>query len=346
MSFPKPDTHDSLDEDGSDREDRPMLLQHAESAAQPPVPRLQKLKVLVLVGIIAITFETGNATRAAPWFASLEESICQTTTQLNHTLDCTENKAVHVELAEILGVLQLLECLPILLLSGFYGSLADRIGRRAVLLLGYIGLIGSAAWTTAVLWFAPTIPVRYIWLGPLFTIVGGGPSVSISILMTSAADVVDPAQRATVYSFVHGTALTAVILGSFAASVMMSTTLGNFVPLGLGLSLMILAALIAIFLPDRVVPDHESVTTNTPQPAAAPSEREDIPAFEAMKLSMHNMWKMDGMLLALLAGFVSMLGQQVQVLTLQYFPTRLKLSIAEVRLHDYLLVRCSSWYSC
>jgi hypothetical protein len=105
MSFPKPDTHDSLDEDGSDREDRPMLLQHAESAAQPPIPRLQKLKVLVLVGIIAITFETGNATHAAPWFASLEESICQTMTQLNHTLDCTENKAVHIELAEILGVL-------------------------------------------------------------------------------------------------------------------------------------------------------------------------------------------------------------------------------------------------
>lgn len=88
-------------------------------------------------------------------------------------------------------------------------------------------MILSSAWVTAIASLASNVPLRWVSVGPIFTIVDGGPGVPISILMTSAADVVAAEQKVTIFAFVHLIALVAVMMGTFASSLMMPRV-GNF----------------------------------------------------------------------------------------------------------------------
>ncbi|RFU25775.1 hypothetical protein B7463_g10566, partial [Scytalidium lignicola] len=318
-----------------DENERTALL-HA-NAFQPltsPSPSIPKLKLKwitwILVGTLVLAFETGNAMRVAPLIASYEEILCVDATQpnLKPSRTCLNDHAVKNELAVILGVSQFLDCVPALLLSGLYGSMADKHGRRPVLLLGYLGMILSAIWMTAVIWLAPRVPLRLVWVGPLFTIIGGGSSVPISILMTTATDIVPSTQRVSVFSFIHGTALLAVIVGSAISSVMM-TSLGNHLPLLIGLSLMCLALLLSFLLPVTGQKSRHFSTTSTGH--SIPRSVDPLTSSKR-----YTVWKTRGAIPIMIAGFLSMLGQQVQILILQYMPEVFGISLAQANIFNVL----------
>jgi MFS family permease len=259
----------------------------------------------------------------APLVASYDGIICdatKTTAKMSHS--CLEDHAVKKELALILGVSQFLDSLPALLLSGFYGNMADRYGRRPVLLLGYLGMVLGATWMTCVVWLAPTIPLRLVWLGPVFTLIGGGPGVPISILMTTATNVVASTQRVSVFSFIHGTALLAVIIGSSISSVAMTSTSNN-VPLVAGLSLMCLALLLSLVLP---ITQQTSSRPSTTSPKNFSPNSID----PGIKGTRKTIWQTKGAIPVIIAGFLSMMGQQVQILILQYMPQAFGISLAKV----------------
>ncbi|MCJ1439406.1 hypothetical protein MMC27_008800 [Xylographa pallens] len=329
--------------------DAESLASDTPSTLIPETLVSTKWITLLLVGILALFFETGNAMRAAALIASYEDIICHSRAEIRATpvMQCSKNHEVERELALILGVSQFLECLPILLLSGFYGSMADKYGRRPILQLGYLGMILSSTWVTGVAWLAPAVPLRLVWLSPIFTVVGGGPGVPISILMTSAADVVLPSQRVTVYSYIHGTALVAVMLGSLLSSLMM-TSLGNLSPLLTGLALMCLALALGFFLPSQRNTTKSFTTASDSDFYLKPSDDSDASSpvqaqggrnfsVRALSQSFQNLWRIKGVIPLLIAGFVSMLGQQVQILVLQYVPNRFDVSIAKANMFNILI---------
>ncbi|EMR89173.1 putative mfs transporter protein [Botrytis cinerea BcDW1] len=220
----------------------------------PPPFSVQGLRfkwlVWGLVGVLELTFETGLAMRTTPLIASYKEHLCAKTSRGVDTpiINCQRDHSIASELALILGVFQLLECLPMLLLSGIYGNMADKYGRRPILFLSYLGLVLSSMWTTGVVWLVPRMPLKLVWIGPVFTLIGGGASVSLAILMTSAAAVAPSTQRVSVFSFIHGTALVAAILGFGLSSATMAS-LGNYAAQLVGLALMSLALCLSLLLP-------------------------------------------------------------------------------------------------
>lgn len=76
-----------------------------------------------------------------------------------------------------------------------YGLLADRWGRKPVLLMSVLGLLLAITSILVVCWFPQIFPLRLVWLAWAMTLIGGGAPVGLSMVMTMIADVVKPSQR-------------------------------------------------------------------------------------------------------------------------------------------------------
>ncbi|KAK6602688.1 MFS multidrug transporter [Botrytis cinerea] len=298
----------------------------------PPPFSVQGLRfkwlVWGLVGVLELTFETGLAMRTTPLIASYKEHLCAKTSRGVDTpiINCQRDHSIASELALILGVFQLLECLPMLLLSGIYGNMADKYGRRPILFLSYLGLVLSSMWTTGVVWLVPRMPLKLVWIGPVFTLIGGGASVSLAILMTSAAAVAPSTQRVSVFSFIHGTALVAAILGFGLSSATMAS-LGNYAAQLVGLALMSLALCLSLLLP----------TGEAAHPLASDPELDSTSEYtnilvsnrHAVIRSYNDLLQIRNTIPLLIAGFFATLGQRVQILILLYMPEQFSISFSE-----------------
>lgn len=339
----QPDRSQASDED-------PLLPAHSmvsnarpETTKPDPSPALAtklKRRTLILAALLILIVEMGNAMRIAPLIATYEDILCADTLPVleGSQARCPDH-SVASDLALILGVSQFLDCLPAALLSGLYGKLADRHGRRIVLCLSYFGVILSASWVTAVPRLTSILSLRFVWLGPAFTIIGGGPTVSTSILMASSADVVPDSQRASIFSLIHATALSAAILGSALGSVLM-VYLNSSSALLVGLGIMCPVLFLAPFLPgtqdkaDRdSTPPCDDIDSGHHDDSHIPAENSHYGDWLRKVREPRggsSLWHTKGAVPLLISGFFSMLGLQVQILVIQYIPMRFNLSIAEV----------------
>jgi MFS family permease len=76
-----------------------------------------------------------------------------------------------------------------LLLAVPFGIMADRMGRRFVILLCCFGALFAEAYTITVLWFWRIFPTYAIAVFPLFLCIGGGGVVFAAVILTVVADV-------------------------------------------------------------------------------------------------------------------------------------------------------------
>ena len=77
----------------------------------------------------------------------------------------------------------------------YYGGLADRLGRRLVLILFCIGTLLSQVWIVLVCYLNTMLPTQLVWVSSIFLLVGGGQRVAKSMLFTIIADSVDQSNR-------------------------------------------------------------------------------------------------------------------------------------------------------
>ncbi|KAM7205233.1 Major facilitator superfamily domain containing protein [Rhypophila sp. PSN 637] len=102
-------------------------------------------------------------------------------------------------LAMVRGWNSTFEAIPGIVCAIPYGILADRWGRKPVLLLSALGLNLSLAFTYGVLYFSNIFPVWAVCFGPLLMFIGGGAMVAVAMLYTMLSDVTSVDQRATVF---------------------------------------------------------------------------------------------------------------------------------------------------
>lgn len=130
---------------------------------------------------------------------------------------------IQMELATVFGIKTALDAMPGLLTASYFGSLADRIGRRPVALLSSIGellaLLSSLGICTR--WscfsfmlqdnefgfkqkrhadfiedyFQATFGIRFVWLSSLSLFAGGGIRIFLSMLFSLIADTVSSRLR-------------------------------------------------------------------------------------------------------------------------------------------------------
>lgn len=194
-----------------DSEERIPLLNSPSSESTPilgssPKVRSDSLKVLA-IAIVCFIVIFGEYAFEIPGTRILEDIICR-----HYYEDIANNggnvapkgkideklckgEEVQSEMAIVIAGIQFLSPLPCLALSFYYGSLADRIGRKRVLLLVILGDVLYKAWVSMVLWFSGTFPVRLVWIGPLFFVIGGGEAVAQNMIFAMVSDITTEATR-------------------------------------------------------------------------------------------------------------------------------------------------------
>ncbi|KAI1263178.1 MFS general substrate transporter [Xylariaceae sp. FL1019] len=210
-----------------------------------PTPR-QKWRVVLLLYLYAFVMILADSLCPAALIQILEDIICADMDHHGDPIaglgDTCKSPAVQTELAFVRGFLQMTPFFAGVVCTVPYSLLANRIGRRRVLMLSGIGLFLSLAWVLAVCYFR-FLPVRWIWLSGAFLFVGGGDPVMSTVAHVMITDTVERPQRAQIFLCLHA----ADVLGGFVGPVIAAALMANghaWIVLLLGACIMLFAALV------------------------------------------------------------------------------------------------------
>lgn len=208
-----------------------------------------------LVYLTSFLFLFGETLQPAPRLAIYESIICaqhygSPATGAQH--DC-KIAPVQQELAFLSGIERLSIIIPSILAIPF-AALADRYGHSLILAVAIFGIFLEDAWPFLVCWFPGTFPIRLIWLHFLFSCVGGGFTVVVTLLHVIIADVVGKEERTRMFFRVRAAGVAASICGYAVSGVLMRV--GAFLPWGVGLGCLVLGTITAALIPKMTVKDH------------------------------------------------------------------------------------------
>ncbi|KAH8698674.1 P-loop containing nucleoside triphosphate hydrolase protein [Talaromyces proteolyticus] len=246
-------------------ETRPLLLPPATEIREPiaPASRTRCLwpwiyVVLACIGV-AIVSDIGESLYGAPRVRIFESVAC-THYYLQNDPSLVDRDgsvpehfckidSVQSKVALTLGWLSFFESIPAILLPIPYGYIADLCGRKWILVLA---LAGYAMSTAATLCFVGVLylPLKYVWLSPLFFLVGGGPTMGTTLITTIVADVVPPEFRSTVFFYRFCTDLVADLIVPPITSILMSRNV--WIPLLLAVVFQGFGFIIALGLPETL----------------------------------------------------------------------------------------------
>ena len=124
------------------------------------------------------------------YYSSLEDAVSGASTERSCKLPPIQN-----QLASITGFRFGFDAFGGVISAIYYGGVADRLGRRLVLILFCIGTLLSLVWIVLVCYLNKVLPTQLVWISSIFLLVGGGQRVAKSMLFTIIADSVDQSSR-------------------------------------------------------------------------------------------------------------------------------------------------------
>ncbi|KAH7016374.1 uncharacterized protein B0I36DRAFT_396705 [Microdochium trichocladiopsis] len=217
--------------------------------------------VVALVIVTSIVSDIGEDLYGAPRLRLFESAICKRYyAEHNPLLIDPEGSVperhckvdpVQERLAELLGWLYFSNSVPAILLPIPYGYLADKYGRRWIL----VGVVEA--------------PTGLVCLSSLFFLLGGGPTTGTTLLTTIVADVVPSELRATVFFYRFCTDLVADLTLPPVTAYLMPVDI--WVPLLGGVMFQGIAALMTAMIPETLpYPLTPRGTTTGPGSLAVP----------------------------------------------------------------------------
>ncbi|SMR47168.1 unnamed protein product [Zymoseptoria tritici ST99CH_3D1] len=183
--------------DRAESDQTPLLPESAEAAISQHPLFSRRRRVLLILSASIFLADFGIVLAFAPNIAIYEATICR---QMHDSPSPTACKSVEIqsELALITGLKDTFDQTPGVLLALLYGLVADRIGRRPVLLLCSTGLILEEIACRLIAASAGRISLRVLWAAPAMQILGGGPQVLTSMSYAMLTDVFSPDERCLV----------------------------------------------------------------------------------------------------------------------------------------------------
>ncbi|KAF4504262.1 hypothetical protein G6O67_008435 [Ophiocordyceps sinensis] len=159
-----------------------------------------------------------------------------------------KDRDVQSELSTLRGWELTFGLIPGLLTAIPYGIIADRYGRKVVLSLSLFGITLVQAVDIIICWFPDTFPLRLVWLGAMFTSVGGGPFVLSAMIFAIANDVSNEAQRSFIFFYLAAATIGGELIAGPVAYLAM--TRGAWFSVFMGAGCLSAAILVALAFPE------------------------------------------------------------------------------------------------
>ncbi|KAL4935447.1 major facilitator superfamily domain-containing protein [Aspergillus oleicola] len=230
----------------------PPQPQPAQASTTHPL-RHNAHKILLLVFMVAITIDFGDCLSTTPRTQILENIICHNfhpdTATTSNPSQC-KDADVQSELALINGWKDTFDQLPGIILALPYGFMADRVGRKKVLLLSLLGLVLQEGCLRLICWNSNSIPPRAIWLTALFQIVGGGSQIATSMVFTIMTDIFPVEKRTNAFFLIASGALVADIMANPISAYLMTSS--PWVPYLASMVVEVVGVLAALGVPETM----------------------------------------------------------------------------------------------
>ncbi|RKU44004.1 hypothetical protein DL546_007082 [Coniochaeta pulveracea] len=209
------------DEEAQEISESTPLLSDLTDHVPASAPFRHRGRIVILLCAFAFTTMLADNLQPAALIQVLENVICDNY-YTSHPSDPQQCKttAVQKELAKVRGYQQLVPVFAGLLCTVPYGLLAERIGRKHVLMLYLAGILAAFSWVLAVCYFR-FLPVRWVWFSGAFLFIGGGDSVGSSVVHVMVTDVVAPAERAQIFLYLHAADVVSGFVGPAISAVLM-----------------------------------------------------------------------------------------------------------------------------
>lgn len=207
-----------------------------------------------LVYLTSFLFLFGETLQPAPRIAIYESIVCQQHYGSPGPHDC-KIAPVQEELALLGGVERLSIIIPSILAIPF-AALADHYGRSFILAIAIFGVFLEDGWPFLVCWFPDVLPIRLIWLHFVFSCIGGGFTVVVTLLHVIIADVVSAEDRTRMFFRARAAGVGASILGYAVSGALMKTS--SFLPWAVGLTSLTLGTITAALIPKTTVEEGSS----------------------------------------------------------------------------------------
>ncbi|KAF2807397.1 MFS general substrate transporter [Mytilinidion resinicola] len=235
------------------------LLPRSPTSPSFSAPKHQKPWILVaVIGALAIFIvDLGNFLLNPARTRLYESSICLRFYQdtdpsqiRNGTIQerlCKINE-VQDTVAMVFGWQDLFDAIPGILLAVPYGALADKYGRKWILVLGFLGLELSMLWIMLICYL--DLQLKLTWFSSIFLMIGGGSTVAIATVFTMLSDVVPPERRTTIFFYVGATLLVSEVIAPAIGFWLMKY--GDWLTFCVGAAISGLAVVLACFLPETL----------------------------------------------------------------------------------------------
>ncbi|RHZ69160.1 hypothetical protein CDV55_104414 [Aspergillus turcosus] len=210
-------------------ESSPLLSDQVKDVHTLP-PRLKR-RIILLLCAFAFTMMLGDNLQPASLSQIFEDLICDD--HFNKHLSPNTNASatpapanrckthsVQKELALVRGIQQLVPTVAALLCTVPYGLLAERIGRKRVLILSGTGTLTSLSWVLAVCYWRFG-SIRLVWLSGAFLFIGGGDAVTSSVVHVMVTDTADQTERARIFLFLHAADVISGFVGPAISAALM-----------------------------------------------------------------------------------------------------------------------------
>ncbi|KAI5864839.1 MFS general substrate transporter [Durotheca rogersii] len=198
---------------------------------------------------------------------------------------CKEDP-IQQRLALVLAVLTALDAAVGCVAALPWALVADKIGRKPVFSLSLLGMVLSALWTMAVLYFDDVFPLWLIWFGSAGALVGGGNAVTSGVLMSMTTDATTDDERAIAFMRLNVAGLAGSLISPALSSLMMERT-GPWPPLWVTICILMLSAIAFLFIPETLRRHDEQKDAHEEAEAGSePEEGESNPKSRAPHIAI------------------------------------------------------------